>query len=169
MYTHLLISTEDAEKVFNARLGDTGAEILQPHGKTFEKHFRAEEDLWIQRLHARLAAVPAESCFELQFGEYLSEVPALLDELGVTILRAEIRRFNNAPTKARAGYYEDPKRGLRATVERVVVASDRRHADRAPLYAQNLIVSGPTLAAVQEFNSNLSMGSYGRFRIHSFE
>lgn len=171
VYTHLYINRNDARKLFDAfapkplKDGQFGAVTLP----SFDAHFSEFRGTYLSKLGAMLEHERAEEMFVLKFDHYLARVPAELDKLEVIVVKAEIRRYNSAPTKARAGYYEDRQTGFYATVERVFPTQRDQHTKPAPLYAQNIIVSGHSLADVQKFNTNLSCGFYARFLVNAFE
>ncbi len=171
MYTHLYVSKLGAEELFKAfarkplKTGEAGPVT----GATFQAHFSQYGATYLAKLPAGLEPVYSEDLFVLKFREYLAHMPLELVDMSIEVLKAEIVRFNSAPTKARAGYYENPKIGFRATVERVFPKQRDKYKKPAPLYAQNITVSGPSLAVVQEFNSKLSMGAWNRFLVNAFE
>ncbi len=170
MYTHIYTVRADAEKLFRelARKplgpGETG---LVTHA-TFNEHFTAFAVTYLDKLGAQLE-INRDGLFTLKFRRYLAHLPREFYDLEIQVTRAEIVRFNSAPTRARAGYYENPKTGFTATVERVFPTQDARYKNPAPVYVQNITVSGPSLGKVQEFNTKLSEGSYGRFLVNAFE
>ncbi|HMI09970.1 MAG TPA: hypothetical protein VK497_06250 [Candidatus Saccharimonadales bacterium] len=168
VYTHLSIDKDDAATLFDAlasKPGEFGAvtrATLDLHFADFcEVYFGAlDASMWVERVGGR---------FSLRFNRYLPHMPELLLEREVKIVQAEIRRINSAPTKARAGYYEDRSMGFFAFVERVCPNLQNSYKTSVPLYAQNITVGGPSLAKAQMFNSKLSCGHYGRFLVNAFE
>ena len=171
MYTHLYFTPEDAKRLFEAyarkplRPGESGA-VTEA---TFEGHFRQYLQTYLDPIGAVLKIVRHEELFVLKFNDYLSRMPKLIANMGISPVRAEIVRFNSAPTRARAGFYEDSKSGFSARVERVFPEQNTHYRKSAPMYAQNIRVSGPSLEAVQRFNTRLCSGDYGRFLVDAFE
>jgi hypothetical protein len=106
--------------------------------------------------------------YVLEFGSYLVAMPQLLIALEIEPTVVELVRPNNAPTKAHAGYYRDEETGCSATVERVLFVSDEGRQSRN-YFIHNIRVSGPSLTAVQEYNSKLSSGALNDQRVHAFE
>lgn len=171
MYTHLYVTPENAERLFDAfarkplGLGESGALTLP----SFAEHFSKLPITYLADLGASLERSRPNKLFFLQFNDYLAHMPQALIDLEIEPVKVEIRRFNSAPTKARAGYYEDTARGFSATVERIFPIQQDQSGRPVPLYAQNIVVSAPTLKAVQEANSKLSMGHWNRFLVNAFE
>lgn len=171
MYTHLYVTPENAEKLFDAfarkslGLGESGAVT---HA-SFEKHFNDFPVTYLADLGASLERSRPNKLFFLQFSDYLAHTPQALLDLEIEPVKVTIRRFNSAPTKARAGYYEDVARGFSATVERIFPIQQDQSRRPVPLYAQNIVVSAPTLKAVQEANTKLSLGQWNRFLVNAFE
>lgn len=171
MFTHLFITHDDAETLFIAygrrplKEGESGAVTLD----TLDEHFAQFSQTYIDRLGAQLELDHTSGHFILKFREYLADLPIELYGLDIDPVRAEIRRLNNAPVKAKAGYYEDEKSGFSATIERVFPQGHGHFPNMSPAYVQNITVSGPTLRLVQEFNTKLSIGSYNRFLVNAFE
>lgn len=170
MFTHLYVSEADAKRLFEAFApkplapGQFGAMTEA----TFERHFELYSSTHLGKLGASLDSEEPEGCYALKFREYVAHMPRELVDMGIELLRAEILRYHSAPTKARAGYYEDPASGFTATVERFFPTQAVSN-NPVPLYAQNIRVSGPSLKAAQEFNSKLSSGSFNRFLVNAFE
>jgi hypothetical protein len=152
MYTHLFITKEDAERLHNTFVykpiprAEIGL-LTRP----FKEHFRVYTEVYIDVLEANMRIDKAHGGFVLEFGRYIPCLPGPLEELNIVPVLAEIRRFNNAPTRAPAGYYEDRQYGLYATIEEVVPSG-------GSVCAQNLVVSAPSLEDVQDFNERLSKG-----------
>lgn len=167
MFTNVFVTPEDAETLFEAfkRKEGDGATVLE----TFERHFAIYASTHLRDLEAILEIKRGEGYF-LNFKTYLPRLPQLLTEMGINPVKVQIVRFNHAPTKARAGWYENPAKGMEALVERVAPAQHTNYRKPiAPLYAQNITVSGPSLKAAQEFNTRLSCGDYHRFLVNAFE
>lgn len=164
MYTHVYVSSDDAERLFAAFKGKDKPE-------SFENYIDSYNMCFLPKLGAQLEIVRSSGLFVLKFDHYLPHLPADLINMEIVPVKVEIIRMNSAPTKARAGYYAVPSKGLEATVERIfpTQSSDKRRKPVAPLYAQNIRVTGPSLAKVQEFNSKLSMGFYTRALVNAFE
>lgn len=173
MYTHVYVSRKDAKRLFAtfARKplgpGECGV-VTEP---TLEKHFAQYSQTYLDKLAAQLEDVRSEDLFVLKFDHYLPHLPTKLVDMEIEPLKVEIVRMNSAPTKARAGYYEVPSKGLVASVERVFPTQYTNSGSNkmAPLYAQNIRVSGPSLKAAQEFHSKISMGFYSRSLVNAFE
>lgn len=173
MYTHVYVSHKDAERLFATFApkppgpGEWGV-VTEP---TLEKHFARFSQTYLDKLAALLEDVRSKDLFVLKFNDYLPYLPTELVDMEIEPVKVEIVRMNSAPTKARAGYYEVPSKGLTASVERVFPTQYTNNGPRkmAPLYVQNIRVSGPSLKAAQEFNSKLSMGFYARSLVNAFE
>lgn len=173
MYTHVYVSRKDAEQLFAAFArkplgpGECGVETEA----TLEKHFAQYSQTYFDKLAAQFEDVRSEDLFMLKFNHYLPHLPTELVGMEIQPVKVEIVRMNSAPTKARAGYYEVPSKGLAATVERVFPAqyTNGGREKIPPLYTQNIRVSGPSLKAAQDFNSKLSMGFYARSLVNAFE
>lgn len=171
MYTRLFVTHDDAEKLFinfgrkPLEDGESGVETLA----TLDEHFNVYLQSYLDTLGATLEIDRREGLFVLNFDRYLAHVPPEIKVSGVSVVRAEIKRFNSAPTKARAGYYEDSTTGFSATVERTFPAQHDHYRKSVPLYAQNIVVAGPSLTDAQEFNSKLSCGFFNRFLVNAFE
>ena len=171
MFTHLFTPNEDAALIFDIlgrkplRPGQAGA-VTEA---TFGRHFDLYSQTYIDSIDAILEVDNAGNRFALKFRRYLAHVPQPLIDLRVRIIGAEIVRFNSAPTKARAGYYENEKDGFTATVERSYPAPHDLPKVPVLSYVQNITVGGPNLAAVREFNTKLSTGAYNRFLVDAFE
>lgn len=171
MYTHLYINRENAEKLFKefARKPLGPGENGLVTRATLGEHFTEFTQTPLAKLGTALESEPSRGRFVLKFDRYLPSMPRELVELGVEPVEVSIVRFNSAPIKARAGYYADPKSGFTATVDRICPRQILNGSCTTPLYAMNIFVSGPTLEAAQEFNSQLSGGSYNRFLVNAFE
>ena len=171
MYTHIYVGKADAERLFkefarkSLKPGETGTVTRA----TLDAHFAEFGMTYLPRLAAELEVERSKELYVLKFRKYLAHLPQEFAGMEIEVVKAEIVRFNSAPTGARSGYYENPKSGFIATVERVFPTQNDQYMKPAPLYAQNITVSGPSLAAVQEFNSKLSMGAYSRFLVNAFE
>lgn len=171
MDTNLFISRDDAEKLFTSfarkplKDGECGFVTLA----TLDEHFSEYSQTYLDAIGAQLEIVYQKGLFVLRFDDYLAHIPRKLNEIDVSIAQAEIKRLNSAPTKARAGYYEDTVTGFAATVERTFPIQHIYYRKQAPLYAQNITVVGPSLAKAQEFNSKLSCGFFNRFLVDAFE
>ena len=173
MYTHLHITDDDARTLFTEyarRAWDTRPGAVT-HA-TLEEHFDEFSMTHLRKLGANLEQDYQSGTFVLKYNHYVPHLPQELAQHGIVPVSAEIVRFWNAPTKARAGYYEDAKLGFTAIVERVFPEQRTGYNNRTPiepLYAQNIRVSGPSLAAVQEYNTKLCTGAYNRFLVNAFE
>lgn len=178
MYTHLHVTRDDARRLFAEfarkplRPGESGTVMHS----TFEAHFNDFGLTYLDKLGAHLAEDRRTGNFVLNFDRYLARLPQEIVDMGILVVRAEIVRMKSAPIRARAGFYEAVGLGFAATVERVFPAECAHYAGgvirrggQAMLYAQNIRVSGPSLEAVQEFNTKLSTGSYSRFLVNAFE
>ena len=171
MYTHLHVSTTDADKLFTAFArkplgpGEFGA-VTEA---TLALHFAQYSQTYLDKLGATLEEDRSTGLFVLKFREYLAHLPQELFDMKIEVVKAEIVRFNSAPTRARAGYYENKKVGFTAVVERVFPTKHDQYKKPIQLYVQNITVSGPSLSAVQDFNTKVSTGSYNRFLVNAFE
>ena len=171
MFTHLYVTRDDAGNLFkefaSKPLSEGQSGVVTR--ATLDAHFAEFGETYLRELGAALAAVPSEGLFVLKFGKYLAHLPQEFARLEVLVVRAEILRMNSALTQARAGYYEDTESGLIATVERVFPTTQRQDKGLTPLYVQNIMVSGPSLSRVQDFNTGLSCGHYEHFLVNAFE
>lgn len=171
MYTHLYVSHEDADRLFIAFApkplgpGECGA-VTEA---TLDEHFSKYGQTYLAKFDATLEQDRVNARYVLKFRQYLAHPPRELVDIQITVIQAEIVRFNSAPTKAKAGYYENPANGFSATVERVFPTQHDQYKKPIPLYAQNITVCGPTLEAVQDFNTRLSAGWWKRFLVNAFE
>lgn len=174
MFFHIYVTNDDAKRLFVAfarkplKPGECGP-MTQP---TFELEFAQCLQTHLDKLGAQLEIVRSADMFVLKFNRYLPRLPVELIDMEIVPVKVEIVRFNSAPTKARAGYYEFERTGLTAVVERIYPVQremDGRAKKGVPLYAQNIWVTGPTLAAALEHHSKLSMGSYARHMVNAFE
>ncbi len=167
MYTHLYVSYTDAERLFKK----FGRKPLGPGESgcvtrsTLDEHFSEFGMTYIDRLDASLEPDRTDDTFVLKFSKYLPHVPRELVEMGIKVLRVEMVRYNSAPTSARAGYYESLT-GFTATVENVV---STQNGKRVGAYAQNITLTGPSLMAAQQFNSQLSEGGSNHLLVNAFE
>ncbi|MBH2007414.1 hypothetical protein I8H83_02330 [Candidatus Saccharibacteria bacterium] len=171
MFTHLFVTHDNAEKLFTNFAKETfegdGCDLVAP--ETFDEYFEAYGQTYLNAIGAMLEIVHQKDLFVLRFDGYLAHVPQKLNEIDVSIAQAEIKRFSSAPTKARAGYYENAATGFVATVERTFPTQHLYYRKQVPLYAQNITVTGPSLADAQDFNTKLSCGFFKRFLVNAFE
>jgi hypothetical protein len=170
VYTHLHVSRSDARKLFRAyapkplKPGQSGVVTMS----TLDKHFAEYGETHLAKIGAKLVEDKAAGTFVLKFGHVLTAVPDEMAKKGVKVVKAQIVRMNNAPTRARAGIYFDSRTSMFATVERVA-PTDHASGRPIPVFAQNIFVSGPTLLEVLAFNSKLSQGFSNRFMMFPFE
>lgn len=167
MYTHLIIRHDDAEILFDAfapkalKPGEAGF-ITEA---TLDEHFKLYGRTHLRKLGASLELDYRTGNFILMFREYLAYVPEILEEMFIRIKSVEIRRFDTAPTSAKAGYYEFIDPPATATVERVV----SRDSDKKSVYVQNIIVTARDLEEAQRYNTLLSTGQLGHRMVNAFE
>ena len=166
MFVHLYVGAADAQKLFEENGKDPSHAL---RGDSFLEHFNVYVECNLRRFGAILHIDRPSGLFVLKFRDYLAHLPQDFIDMEITIVKVEIVRFNSAPTSARAGYYENPKSGFTALIERVFPTQHDQYKKPVPLYAQNITVSGPSLDAAQEFNTKVSTGSYNRFLVNAFE
>ncbi len=168
MYTDLILDRPGAQTLWN--WFDIG-HMLSQEGRhePFDKFFQ-NASTHVRQLGCLFRADRPNDGkrFALQFENYVPEVPKLLNELGITPIGAVLKRFKNAPTQARAGYYVWEDKAT-ATVERVFPEQRNQHDTLEPLYAQHLIVTGSSLPLAREFNNLLSQGLADEFRVDTWE
>lgn len=167
MYTNLYVTREGAEKLY-----DMFAVLPWGEGgslpSSIDQYVRKHGQVHMPKLGTTMYEDKASGLFSLGYSYYLPHVPAGIAQANVSIVKAEIVRSNNAPTKARAGYYEDVRKGFSATVERTL-SSNSTNNRAVPLYAQHLKVVARTLEEAQSYNTKLSTGYLNRLLVNAFE
>lgn len=176
MHTYVYVEPRDAKRLYDlfSDSSPSARKVSYREQSPFEEHFREVTSAYLPGLEMIMEVERGGRIFKLTYRNYLPEMPDAIVDLGITPVKVEIARFNNAPTRARAGYYANPSTGFAATVERIYPNQNGNNnywgtKRQEPLYAQNIVVAGPTLEAVQKFNTNLATGAFNRFLVHAFE
>ena len=179
MFTHLYVSHEDAEKLFKALAPPRKEQGRQTVGASLDEHFKRFTQIYLEQLDATMEKgkpsplsvyqkpVDLSESFVVKFRRFLPTLPDQFAELDIGKYVAELVRTNCAPTKARAGYYEDGLNGFCALVEHV--AAQKPDKKPLPLYVHNITLSGLSLEHVHKWNRDLSQGELERLLVHAFE
>jgi hypothetical protein len=166
MRTDLLLSRETAGQLFPLSHQATHGHSHETFTTYFNKYCGGVR---LTSLGCVLEPSALDDRFFLWYDHYLAEVPSQLTERGIVPIGAKLTRTNNAPTRARAGFYRSDKHHATASVERVFPRCQDSAQKLPPLFVQNITVTASTLAAANAFNTLVSTGSANRFLVNAWE
>lgn len=119
-------------------------------------HGRGKIDEW----NAHVSFNELSSTYTITFPGYLAELPEHLRDDSIEILQVALKRRMQLKTRAKPGYYMMLLSGITATVEAYYVNKTvpNPKGEKHPFLAHDITVTGPSLASVNAYNSELSSG-----------